>query len=341
MAQLQLNMMETSARQLRWLLLVHQLPPRPSNLRVRIWRRLQQIGAVALRGAVYVLPNTSESREDFEWIRTEISSRGGQVNILTAQAVDGYTDDELEAAFRRARATEFASLIQDIEGVRKRLVRDRSRARVRADQRDLAKLRERFQALKAVDFFGSPAAADAQAALAAVEDLTIATASATPRPTTRLDPRSFRGRTWLTRPRPGIDRMASAWLIRRFIAPGARFAFGSLPAKRGQVPFDMSEVEFGHHGTDCTFETLMKRFAIRDRAAGRLGQLVHDLDLKESLYAVPEAPTIGRLVEGLRDSAASDASLIEDGIRVMEALYRSFVRESSTRRARRAGRRMT
>ena len=99
--------------------------------------------------------------------------------------------------------------------------------------------------------------------------------------------------------------------------------------------------QFGHHGTDCTFETLMKRFAIRDRAAGRLGQLVHDLDLKESLYAVPEAPTIGRLVEGLRDSAASDASLIEDGIRVMEALYRSLVRESSTRRARRAGRRMT
>jgi hypothetical protein len=341
MAMLRVNMADASARQLRWLLLVHQLPPRPSNLRVRIWRRLQQIGAVALRGAVYVLPNTSEAREDFEWIRTEVASSGGQANILTAQAVDGYTDDELEGAFRRARAMEFASLIQDIEGVRKRLVRDRSRARLRADQRDLAKLRERFQALRAVDFFGSPAAADAQAALAAVDELRIATASATPRPPSRLDPRSFKGRTWLTRPRPGIDRMASAWLIRRFIAPGARFAFGSLPAKRGQVPFDMSEVEFGHHGTDCTFETLMKRFAIRDRAAGRLGQLVHDLDLKESLYAVPEAPTIGRLVEGLRDSAASDASLIEDGIRVMEALYRSFVRESSTRRARRAGRRMT
>ncbi len=331
-------MAKTSGRQPRWLVLVHQLPPRPSNLRVRIWRRLQQIGAVALRGAVYVLPNTSEAQEDFEWIRAEVASRGGQANILTAQAVDGYTDDELEAAFRRARATEFATLVQDIESIRKRLVRDQSRARIRAHRRDLAKLRERFHALQAVDFFGSPAAGHAQAALVAIEGLTV-TASAAARSTSRIEPRSFRGRTWLTRPHPGIDRMASAWLIRRFVATDARFAFGTLPAKGGQVPFDMPDVEFGHHGKDCTFETLMKRFAIRDPAAGRLGQLVHDLDLKESLYAVPEAATIGRLVDGLRDSATSDAVLIEDGIRMMEALYRSFVRESSPPQARSSPRR--
>jgi hypothetical protein len=319
--------------QSRWLLLVHQLPARPSNVRVRIWRRLQQIGAVALRGAVYVLPNTAEAREDFEWIRTEVTGRGGQANILTAQAVDGYTDDELEAAFRRARATEYASLIQDIDGLRKHVTRRESRALAQRNRRDLMKLRERFHALKAIDFFGSPAAGDAHAALAALEELTVA-ASTAPRTSSRLEPRSFKGRTWLTRPRPGIDRMASAWLIRRFISPEATFGFGSLPATDGQIPFDMPDVEFGHQGKDCTFETLMKRFAIHDPAAARLGQLVHDLDLKESLYGVPEAATIGRLVEGLRDSATSDNALIEDGIRMMEALYRSFERELSTASAR-------
>jgi hypothetical protein len=328
-----MNMPKTSSSQSRWLLLVHQLPARPSNVRVRIWRRLQQIGAVALRGAVYVLPNTAEAREDFEWIRTEIAGRGGQANILTAQAVDGYTDDELEATFRRARATDYASLIQDIDGIRKHVTRRESRARVQRNRRDLMKLRERFHALKAIDFFASPAAGDAHAALAALEELTVAATTA-PRSSSRLELRSFKGRTWLTRPHPGIDRMASAWLIRRFIAPEARFGFGSLPAADGQIPFDMPDVEFGHHGEDCTFETLIKRFAIRDPAAGRLGQLVHDLDLKESLYSVPEAATIGRLVEGLRDSATSDSALIEDGIRMMEALYRSFERELSPAPAR-------
>ena len=128
--------------------------------------------------------------------------------------------------------------------------------------------------------------------------------------------------------------MSSAWLIRRFIAPDARFVFGSLPAVEDQVPFDMPNVEFGHHGSDCTYETLARRFAIADEAAIRIGHIVHDLDLKESRYGLPETTTIGRLVDGLRDAASGDHALLEDGIRMIEALHRSFTREAAPPKAR-------
>jgi hypothetical protein len=310
----------------KWLLLAHQLPARPTNLRVIVWRRLQHVGAVALRNSLYVLPNTTETREDFDWIKTEIRSRGGQVSIFSAEAVDGYTDDELEASFRSARSADYKTLIHDIEILEKRLTSKRQRLSRIALQRDIGKMRESFRALKATDFFGAAEAGDAQASVERLERLLQPEPQTSPE-STQLDRRFFRRRVWVTRPRPGIDRMASAWLIRRFIATDARFAFGSVTT-RDHIPFDMPDVEFGHHGSDCTYETLMRRFAVVDAAALRIGQLVHDLDLKESRYRVADAPTIGRLVEGLRQAATSDSALLEQGITMMEALYRSFTIET-------------
>jgi hypothetical protein len=317
----------------RWLLLAHQLPPRPTNLRVVVWRRLQHVGAVALRNSLYVLPNTTETREDFEWIKTEIRSRGGQVSIFSAQAVDGSTDEELEASFRTARSAEYGALINEVNLLEKGLTSKRQRLSRIAVQRNIAKMRERFRALKATDFFGAAEAGDAQASVERLEQL-LQPEQLTPAQNGQLDARFFRRRVWVTRPRPGIDRMASAWLIRRFIASDAKFAFGAVTA-RDQVPFDMPDVEFGHHGSDCTFETLVRRFGVSDATARRIGQLVHDLDLKESRYGLADAPTVGRLVEGLRQAAKSDAELLEQGITMIEALYRSFITETEHPPARR------
>jgi hypothetical protein len=316
----------------KWLLLVHQLPPRPTNLRVIVWRRLQHVGAVALRNSLYVLPNTTETREDFEWIKTEIRSRGGEVSIFSAQAVDGYTDEELEGSFRDARGAEYKALISDVKTFEKRLTSKRQRLSRIAIQRDIAKLRERLRALKATDFFAAPEAGEAQTSVDRLERL-VQPEPVAPADGDQLDRRFFRRRVWVTRPRPGIDRMASAWLIRRFIAADAKFVFGS--ATRDQIPFDMPDVEFGHHGSDCTYEMLARRFGVADAAAIRIGQLVHDLDLKESRYGLADAPTIGRLVEGLRQAATSDAELLEHGITMIEALYRSFTLETEHPPARR------
>jgi hypothetical protein len=310
----------------RWLLLVHQLPPRPSNLRVHVWRRLRQIGAVSLRNAVYVLPSTPEAREDFAWMREEIAARGGQASILAAEAIDGYTDDELRSAFRTARTRDYEQLIRDVQVLTRR-AGARRRSPLAADLRaGTAKVRERLRAIRAADYFGSPRANDAIAAVDALE-AALAGPSSSRASSGVLHTGDFTRKVWVTRPHPGIDRMASAWLIRRFIAADATFAFGPTPTARGRIPFDMPDVEFGHHGRECTYETLIRRFGIRDPAAARIGHVVHDLDLKELTFGLPETQTIGRLVEGLREGAVTDDELLRDGIRVIEALYRSYSRE--------------
>ena len=142
----------------------------------------------------------------------------------------------------------------------------------------------------------------------------------------RLTTPSFKGRTWVTRPRPGVDRMSSAWLIRRFIDPKARFGFRSnppAPAAR-EVPFDMFGVEFGHDGGRCTFEVLADRFGIDDRAVTRIGEIVHDVDLKDNRYGHPESAVVHELVEGLRRAHSDDHTLLEHGMTMFGGLFESF-----------------
>ena len=147
------------------------------------------------------------------------------------------------------------------------------------------------------------------------------------------NPANYRGKTWLTRPRPGVDRMSSAWLIRRFIDPDATFVFADAPKRTDAIPFDTFEAEFGHHGTHCTFETLCERFGIADAAVRHIGRIVHDLDLKETIYREAEAATIGRLVEGLRLAQPNDSALLDTGIDMFEALYRAVTPPSTPSRS--------
>jgi hypothetical protein len=319
----------------RWLILVHQLPARPSNLRVRVWRRLQQVGAVVLRNSLYVLPSTEESREDFNWVREEIVASGGEVSVFDASTIDGYTDAELVQQFRTARNADYQALATEIRAAHSASGTHRRRRKPSALERDVRRFRERLATIKLRDHFASPARADAERALAEIE--AAGSPSNRSAPHTKLARRDYKRRTWVTRPRPGVDRMASAWLIQRFIAPDARFSFISPGATvgRGQVPFDMPDVEFGHHGAQCTFETLMQRFAVTDPAVMSVSHVVHDLDLKETRYAMPEGAAIGRIVDGLRAAYADDHELLQRGIVVVDALYRSFASDGNRRNGRR------
>jgi hypothetical protein len=306
----------------RWLVLVHQLPPRPSHLRVRIWRRLQQVGAVVLRNSLYVLPATAEAREDFEWVREEIMTSGGQVSVLEATAVDGHTDAELIEQFRRLSTNDYEELAGAIRALGQRGKPQRGATEA---VRSLRAMRERFTAIQGRDYFAAPGRERVEQAFSLATRAAsghTATAAAGP----RLRAQDYRGRTWVTRPRPGIDRFASAWLVRTFVDPGAKFAFAasSRALKRGQIPFDMPEVEFGHHGADCTFETLVRRFGIDRPGVVPLGRVVHDLDFKESRYGMPECAAVARLVDGLRERFDDDAELLEHGIVTIDALHRSL-----------------
>jgi hypothetical protein len=319
----------------RWLLLVHQLPAKPSNLRVRTWRRLQQLGAVAVKQAVYVLPDSPSAREDFEWLKTEIEAAGGQASVFAADTVDTWASDELTDEFRRARETDYATLSRAVEHALAEARRKRaSRRSRRAASRIVETFRQRLAAVEAIDFFGS---AGRDRVVTLVSELQLALSADTPAEGdgSPMDPKRglFRGRMWVTRPRPGIDRMGSAWLIKRFIDPKARFSFVSEPPATGNVvPFDMFGVEFTHRGEWCTFETLAHTFAVSDGAVERLAAIVHDLDLKDARFGAPEVSAVGALVEGLQALYADDQTLLDSGMTMFEALYRAFERT-----ARRAG----
>jgi hypothetical protein len=316
------------------LLFVHQLPPTPSNLRVQTWRRLQQIGAIPRKQSVYVLPDTPATREDFEWLATEVRAAGGDAEVFVADTADSWAHDALVEEFRRARQDAYATLATELERAVQRLRSTRRRRGERAPS--VSRLRDAFRqrlaALERIDFFGS---AGRDRVLQLVAEFESATASPTggealaetPSAVARED---FKGRLWITRPRPGVDRMSSAWLIRRFIDPQARFDFAEDRATvpEGAVPFDMFGVEFSHRGDQCTFETLCSVFAIDDEPVRRIARIVHDLDLKDSRYTPAEAPTVDAMIQGLQLANSDDDQLLREGMTLFESLYRSFAHAS-------------
>jgi hypothetical protein len=308
----------------RWLLLLHQLPSSPSNLRVRTWRRLQALGAIAVRQAAYVLPDSPAAREDFEWLKAEIIGAGGEASVFSAATVDAWTDDELIEQFRRSRQEAYAALARELEQVSKRSARKRARPPA---ARQIQTFRQRLADLERIDFFGAPGRDRAAALVDQLEEQAARTRPRPPAPAAAgRDPGAYRGRLWVTRPRPAVDRMSSAWLIRRFIDPEARFDFvpDRTAAPRDAVPFDMFDVEFTHQADRCTFETLCQVFGIADPAVARIATIVHDLDLRDSRFGAPEAQTVGLVIEGLQRAHADDGELLAQGMALFEALYLAF-----------------
>ena len=234
----------------RWLLLIHQLPPKPDYFRVKIWRRLQSIGAVAIKNSVYVLPFTDEAMEDFQWLRREITAGGGEATVCRASFVDGMSDQQMRALFRPDHA---------------------------------------------------PAARPAPDGKVAMNK---------------------RGRTWVTRPDVHVDRIASAWLIRRFIDPKARFAFSE--PKAGMVRFDMYEGDYTHEGDRCTFEVLADRFVPGDAALRTLGEVVHDIDLKDGKFGREDAAGIERVLAAIVRASEDDSVRVERASQLFDDLYALF-----------------
>jgi hypothetical protein len=325
----------------RWLLFVHQLPSSPSNLRVRTWRRLQQLGAIPVKQAVYVLPDSPAAREDFEWLRAEVKGVGGDASVFLAAHLESWSDDALVEEFRRTRQEAYTALAGEIE----RSLRQAGAARKRRGDRRpalgrlLEGFRQRQSALEHIDFFGSAGRDRVALLLAQFEEKAtgrLTRAGPVGAAGAEVDLSAYTGRLWVTRPRPGVDRMSSAWLIRRFIDPRARFGFAAdreaLPPDA--VPFDMFGVEFSHRGDGCTFETLCDAFGVGDPAIERIGQLVHDLDLKDGRFGAADAPTVGALIDGYQLATGDDAALLEQGISMFESLYLAYLRAATPLRPR-------
>jgi hypothetical protein len=303
--------------------LSHQLPARPSNARVATWRRLKDIGALPLRSSGYVLPNTDACAADFGWLRAQIGTLRGTAMVFVADTADPADTDRLISMFRRISSVEYRRLSRDVERLRATLARG-ARGGSRPDgqqRRALRRLHERREAVERRDFFRADGR---EAVLAAIGRLEARAAGpgAEPGVTGPLR-QDYQDRTWVTRPRPGVDRMASAWLIRRFIDLRATFGFVQEPIPDA-VSFDMPDGDFTHRDSMCTFEVLAEHFHVTAPAVRRLAQLVHALDLKDGRYNVPEAVAVERLINGLRAQPGADSTLLEHGIALFDALAASL-----------------
>ena len=316
-----------------WLLLIHQIPPNPSYLRVKIWRRLQTLGAVAIKSSVYALPNTDGSREDFEWMLREIVKIGGEATVCEAKLVDGLSDEDVERSFRAARDADYAEVAEAARVLRSALsAKATSRNPSAQTQADVARLRKRLTDIASIDFFGAAGREAAEGRVSALEARL--RPDDVPHEGKRevLNPDAHRRRTWVTRTGIHVDRIASAWLIRRFIDAKARFKFvaGKEYQPRPQeLRFDMFEAEFTHEGDRCTFEVLTSRFGLGERALTAIAEIVHDIDLKDGKFQRPEGPGIDRLIAGIAMANKDDETRLAVGSGVFDGLYEYFRRKRS------------
>lgn len=286
-----------------WLLMLHQIPPKPPYFRAKVLRRLAQVGALPIKNSAYLLPDREETREDFEWICREITAEGGAAWLFRAEALVGLSVEQIQASFRRLRDADYEELTTSARGL------------------DDAKLIQRFEELKKIDFFEHPRRAQIEAILAERQERAARDAAGAAS--------SHVGRVWVTRRGIKVDRIGSAWLIRRFIDPEAHFHFvdpSSYRHSEAEIRFDMYEGEFTHQGGMCTFEVLIATHGLLVQHPGLqpIAEMVHDIDFKDGRYGRAETSGLSRMLDGICARLADDESRLREGSLLFDSLYRTF-----------------
>jgi len=295
-----------------WLLLLFSLPTNRNTERVAVWRRLKKMGAVQIKTSTYLLPDAPAQYEGFQWLAQQIRDYGGDSTLVRAQEIEGLTKEKVTAMFNDSRAKDYADLRKGLQS----FIAHRKKMNADDAVSELERFTRQFREVRAVDFFDSPRGHDVAMLLRRVEG------PKRSRQLERLDIKQYQGKTWLTRPRPEIDRVGSAWLISKFIDRKPKFVFApKMDAVPGAIPFDMLDAELSHHGNDCTFETLTKRFAISDKAVAKIGEMIHDADLDDARFQRVEAVGVDRVLKGWAKQGFSDKEILRRGFECFEALY--------------------
>lgn len=298
----------------KWLLLLYGLPTKKGAARVNLWRQLKKCGALPLKTSAYLLPDKPAHYERLQWLAQQVRGGGGEATILHVTEIEGLGNEDIVRQFNEARAVDYGALLP----VLTELVARKAKRPGKSFAADLERVSRQFEEVRRIDFFDCPRAQDAQMLLKRAALLR----SARPNSSPSLAAKTFTGTTWLTRPRPEIDRVGSAWLIRKFIDAKARFIFDGNPARHPDaIPYDMFEAEFSHHSDDCTFETLVKRFNITDRAVLKIARMVHDADLEDGKFQAAECIGIDRVLKGWARTGLSDEELLTRGGECFDALY--------------------
>ena len=307
------------------LLLLVGVPPTPSSLRVRVWRRLRSLGAVALKRSAYLLPDTPERYEDFQWLAQEVQRDGGDATLIRVQQIENMSPGDVLRLFHEPRDRDYRQLAARYRKVLQGLDR---KSVSRQTHEALVRLSKDHQRVRDIDFFDAPGGSEVRRLEETIAMRTRSPETPEPQPKPSLDLTKLRGRRWVTRPRPHVDRVASAWLIKRFIDPGAVFVFAP-PAEfpKDAIPYDAPGVELSHQGEDCTFETLVKRAGLRDRRLARLAEVVHEADLRDGKFPHEEARGIDVAIRALLAAASDDHQVLAQGMTLFEGLYATSARK--------------
>ena len=295
-----------------WLLLLFSLPTNRNTERVAVWRRLKKMGAVQIKTSTYLLPDEPAQYEQFQWLAQQIRDYGGDSTLVRAREIEGLTKEKVIAMFNDVRAKDYGELRKSLQG----FITRRKKMDAEESAPELERLTRQFREIRAIDFFDSARGHDIAMLLRRAEG------PKRSRQLETLDVKQYQGKTWLTRRRPEIDRVGSAWLISKFIDRKPKFVFASsADAFPNAIPFDMLDAEFSHHGNCCTFETLIRRFAISDKSLAKIGEMIHDADLDDARFQRVEAVGIDRVLKGWAKQGLSDQEILRRGFECFDALY--------------------
>ena len=300
---------------MNWLIFSYTLPAKgKSSPRVSLWRRLQYLGAIDLTG-LYVLPETPETLESISWLAQEVKTTQGDATVMQVQKFHSLSDKGMIEKFNRERSKDYQLLVLDIEDYQKGIAKELKQSQ---STKALGKLKRQFEGITRIDFFASPMKAQVAKMLEKLEQP--AYTSINVKVVKRQD---YQDKTWVTRPKPYIDRLASIWLIHTFIDPKAEFRYHDK-AKSNEISFDMPDARFGHTGNLCTFETLLHSFGIKDNTVQKMAPIIHELDLQDDYYSQSESFGIEAILKGWLKQNLKDKELEIRGLTLFEGLYQSL-----------------
>jgi hypothetical protein len=302
-----------------WLILLYTLPASRAATRLSLWRQLKRLGAVALKTSAYILPQSSEHEESYLWLAQQIRQDGGEATLLRSAEVDTLSPDEFIDLFQTARTAEYAEILSAAAAL-KPAGRRKSSAVAAETASEMERLRRRFQTIRKIDFFDCPAARKVEEALESPSP-----PEHTKKKSAPIKRADYQKRRWQTRPHPELDRVASAWLIRNFIDSKATFVFSADRGAFGDaVTFDMVDADFGHEGDDCTFETLLRRFSIKESVLAEIGEVVHAADIEDGKYARTEGAGLLAVLRGWAKAGVPDPEILRRGFELLDGLRRSL-----------------
>ncbi|MFO0793730.1 MAG: chromate resistance protein [Candidatus Brocadiaceae bacterium] len=318
----------------KWILFIHQISQDTPNLRVKVWRDLKKHGAVLFKNAIYILPYSKEHEETMQWLCKYIRDSGSDSSLFLTESFDRTQDKEIIKAFHESCDREYSVLISTSENFLRKIEQTEKTEGLTDTLKNefdkkLREIKKDAEDILRIDFFNAPQKKMVSQKIAFIQKKLDTISEKAEKKLTAIQEihkkKDYTGKTWATRRDIYIDRIASAWLIKRFIDTKARFVFLSKDEKTKQsLPFDMYGAEFTHVGDNCTFETLLKAFDLKDAALFSIGEIVHDIDLKDNKYGRREVIGIEQIIAGLKNKFRDDSKLLEKGIAIFDALYQYY-----------------